>query len=247
MSANRTMGDVKPRAKPRAFKWSPAARDLVRASLDATGAELNRLITLIAQETGNPRDACLRFARQLGLKAKRPYRTWSKREQAELEHLLELYPVRTVAMKLRRQIHQIYGMCRRLGISAKARKESLSMYALARLLHKRPQIVRRWIESGALQAENEGTANVPRHMVSQDSLRRFCKNHPELIAGDRISQERLKFIFEYVFPRPHNDLLPVRESKKERAAYAQQMSAEEREDEFKSTDVEGYEESQESL
>ena len=226
------MRDLKPRKKARAFKWSQAARDAVRANINASGAELNRLITMISQETGNPRDACLRFARQLGVNAKRPYRRWSKREQAELEHLLELYPVRTVAIKLRRQIHQIYGMCRRIGISAKARKESLSMYALARLLHKRPQIVRRWIESGALQAENEGTANVPRHMVSQDSLRRFCQDHPELIAGDRISQERLKFIFEYVFPRPHNDLLPVRESKKERAAYAQQMSVEDQEDEF---------------
>lgn len=241
------MGDLSSAGRPRSFKWSQAARDAVRNNLNARGPELRDLISRIAQETGNPRDACLRFARQLGIKAKRPYRRWSKREQDDLEHLLELYPVRTVALKLRRQIHQIYGMCRRLGISAKARKESLSMYALARLLHKRPQIVRRWIDNGALQAENEGTAKVPRHMVSQDSLRRFCQDHPELIAGDRISQERLKFIFEYVFPRPHNDLLPVQESKKERAAYAQQMSAEEREDEFNLTDGEGYEESQESL
>lgn len=84
-------------------------------------------------------------------------------------------------------------------------------------------------------------------MVSQDSLRRFCKDHPELIAGDRISQERLKFIFEYVFPRPHNDLLPVRESKKERAAYAKQMSGEEPENEFNPSEGDGHEESQESL
>src|SRR5215470_4883045 len=161
------------RNQPRVFRWSQTARDAVRANINASGAELNQLITRISQETGNPRDACLRFARQLGVKAKRPYRRWPKREQDDLEHLLELYPVRMVALKLRRQIHQIYGMCRRLGISSKARKESLSMYALARLLHKRPQIVRKWIESGALQAENEGTAHVPRPMVSQDSLRRF--------------------------------------------------------------------------
>jgi len=52
---------------------------------------------------------------------------------------------------------------------------------------------------------------------------------------------------EYVFPRPHNDLLPVRESKRERAAYAEQMSGEEREDELNLTDGESYEESHESL
>lgn len=237
------MGDLSSTVRPRSFKWSSAARDAVRANLNASGPELQDLITRISQETGNPRDACLRFARQLGIKAKRPYRKWSQREQNDLEHLLELYPVRTVALKLRRQVHQIYGMCRRLGISTKARKESLSLYALARLLHKRPQIVRRWIAGGALQAENEGTTSVPRHMVSQDSLRRFCKDHPELIAGDRISQERLKFIFEYVFPRPHNDLLPVRESKKERAAYEKQMEEEEGDDEF-SPGREGCDESQ---
>jgi hypothetical protein len=36
----------------------------------------------------------------------------------------------------------------------------------------------------------------------------------------------LKFIFEYVVPRSHEDLLRVRESKKERHAYEEQMQEE---------------------
>jgi hypothetical protein len=143
-------------------------------------------------------------------------------ERSDLEHLLELYPVRTVAIKLRRPSSQIYGMMHRLGISAKIRKESLSMYALARLLHKRPQIVHKWIESGSLIADNEGSQTVPRLMISHENLARFCKEHPELIAGARTNPERLEFIFQYVFPHSHAELLAVRESKKERAAYRAQ-------------------------
>jgi hypothetical protein len=113
-------------------------------------------------------------------------------------------------------------MCR-MGISSKTSADRLSMYALARLLHKRPQVIRKWIVGGELEAENEGTDKVPRFMISQENLRSFCKKHRELIDGSRVDRERLKFIFEYIFPRSHQDLLAVRESKKEREAFREQM------------------------
>src|SRR5579864_4168538 len=72
------MDEPKKRRKPRTFKWSRTARQTILANLNASGAELRKLITEISQQTGNPRDACLRFARQLGLKAKQQYRRWSK-------------------------------------------------------------------------------------------------------------------------------------------------------------------------
>lgn len=220
MSANQ-------RRKPRVFKWSQAARDAIRNNLGATGSELRKVITKLAQDTGNPRDACLRFARQLGVNAKQSYRPWSLKEQQMLEHELEFSSVKTVALKLRRSPAQVYAMMHRMGISAKDHKESLSMYALARLLKKRPQIVRKWIESGELKAKNEGTQKLPRFMIFQDDLRKFVKEHRELITANRVDRERLKFIFEYVFPRSHEDLLRVRESKKEREAYEEQMQDEE--------------------
>lgn len=93
MSANQ-------RRKPRIFKWSQAARDVVRNNLGATGSELRKLITKLAQDTGNPRDACLRFARQLGLNTEQSYRPWSLKEQQVLEHELEFSSVKTVALKI---------------------------------------------------------------------------------------------------------------------------------------------------
>jgi ribosome-binding protein aMBF1 (putative translation factor) len=219
MSANQ-------RRKPRVFKWSQAARDAVRNNLGATGSELRKVITELAEDSGNPRDACLRFARQLGMNTKQSYRPWSLKEQQVLEHELEFSSVKTVALKLRRSRAQVYAMMHRMGISAKDNKESLSMYALARLLKKRPQIVRKWIESGELKAQNEGTQKLPRFMIFQEDLRKFVKEHRELITANRVDRERLKFIFEYVFPRSHEDLLRVRESKKEREAYEEQMQNE---------------------
>lgn len=197
---------------------------MVRTNLTATGPELRDLITRLSEETGNPRDACLRFARQLGIQTKRPYRRWSAKELEDLEHELEFHKVKKVAMKLRRTSGQVYAMMHRMGISGRSGTGDLSMYALARLLHKRPQILRGWIKSGALEAENEGTEKVPRFMISQDGLRRFCKKHRDLIDASRVDRERLKFVFEYIFPRSHQDLLPVRESKKERRAYKDRMS-----------------------
>jgi hypothetical protein len=41
-----------------------------------------------------------------------------------------------------------------------------------------------------------------------------------------VRQDRLDFVIEYAFPRSHVDLLPVREAKKERAAYAAQIQDE---------------------
>src|SRR6185503_11383078 len=55
----------------REYRWSKAARDLVRANLKASGADLSVLITLLEKESGNPRSACWKFARRMGIHSKR--------------------------------------------------------------------------------------------------------------------------------------------------------------------------------
>jgi len=41
--------------------------------------------------------------------------------------------------------------------------------------------------------------------------------------GRRLNIDRLNFVKDFVFPASHAELLPVRESKKERAAYEEQL------------------------
>src|ERR1700737_668255 len=57
----------------RFFRWSRDSRELVSANLKASGSELSELIDKLETQSGNPRDACLRFARQLGVKTGRKY------------------------------------------------------------------------------------------------------------------------------------------------------------------------------
>jgi hypothetical protein len=63
-------------------------------------------------------------------------------------------------------------------------------------------------------------------VITADDFVDFCKKHPEAILRGRVREERLDFVIEYAFPRSHVDLLPVREAKKERAAYAAQIQDE---------------------
>lgn len=216
------MDEPKKRRKPRTFKWSRTARQTILANLNASGAELRRLITEISQQTGNPRDACLRFARQLGLKAKQHYRRWSKQDIQKMENDLEVHKVRRVAVGLGRTRNQVYGMMHRLGISGKEKfTDRISLYAVARGIRKHPRVVRQWVQMKALHAQNEGTEAVPRWMISQEDLQRFEKKHHKLIKASHVDRQRLKFMCEYVFPS--RDDMGTRESKKERAAYEEQM------------------------
>ena len=59
-----------------------------------------------------------------------------------------------------------------------------------------------------------------------DDFCTFCKEHRSEILGRRLNADRLSFVQTFVFPPSHMELLPVRESKKERAAYEEQMKKE---------------------
>jgi hypothetical protein len=102
----------------RAFRWSREAREMVRMELsrDAAGepVSLNKLISSLVRESGHPRDACLRFARQMGISRKRKYRAWSEEEQQQLLALLNSNSVAFIAGKLNRSRWAVYAHLRRL-------------------------------------------------------------------------------------------------------------------------------------
>lgn len=212
--------------KRRTFRWSREARDLVRSNLQVSGSDLRRLVTDLSQMTGYPRDACLRFARSMGVKAKKSYRKWSERETKRLFELLENHSIRTVATELRRSRKSIERRQARLGVSSAMYKDSFTKYTLAELLHIRRRAVQKWIDDGLLKARVEGTLRLPRLIIEAADFVCFCHEHPEAVHEGRVRPDRLEFVFKFVFPRSHVDLLPVREAKKERAAYQEQMRAE---------------------
>lgn len=224
-------GEESLRRKRRTFRWSKEARELVRdhlagqrATLGGPGEEaVPMLIKQIAKVSGNPRDACWRFARQTGIVGKRIHRPWPERAQQRLLDLVAAQPLPEVAVAMHRSLSSIRSMLYRLGASASMGKDWFTKYTLAEALHIRPEEVQRWIDAGWLKSRVVQTQKLRRQIIDADDFSAFCKAHGREVVGRRLNLDRLNFVKDFVFPSSHAELLPVRESKKERAAYEKQI------------------------
>jgi len=217
----------------RTFRWSKEARELVRIQLNAqraqlrgqdSGNELRVLVTELVRVSGNPRDACSRFARQAGVSGKRAYCQWHERAQQRLLDLIAVQPLPEVAIAMRRSPGSIRAMLYRLGANARMGQDWFTKCTLAEALHIRPVEVQRWITLGWLKCRVVQTGKLQRAIIDADDFSEFCKAHSREVVGRRLNIDRLNFVKDFVFPPSHAELLPVRESKKERAAYEEQMS-----------------------
>jgi hypothetical protein len=232
------MGDVHDGNSRREFRWSKAARDLVRANLNASGNQLSALLTKLMEESGNPRWACRRFVRRMGIKSRRPYRMWTQPEQDRLLKLIDLYPINEAAKLMRRSRSSIWHMLYRLGANAKMGKDSFTKYTLAVALHVRPETIELWINRGWLHAKEMETGPGKRVVIEAEDFCQFCRKHTKDAVGNRLTRERLDFVYHIAFPPSHAELLPVRESRKERSAYEAQLKEEEAGGESRPVDAE---------
>lgn len=132
---------------------------MVRAELSRHAAgnpiRLRDLISCLVRESGHPRDACLRFARQMGITQKRNYRVWSDEDRQQLLTLLKCNSVAVIAAKLNRSRSAVYSQIRQIGRSGAAGEDGNTKYLLARLLRTRPDTVQNWIDAGLLPAHAE--------------------------------------------------------------------------------------------
>ena len=217
----------------RTFRWPKEARELVRIHLHARRAqphgqdsatELRVLVTKLVEVSGNPRDACRRFARQSGICGKRAYCQWPERAQQRLLELIAVQPLPEVAIAMRRSPGSIRAMLYRLGANARMGQDWFTQSTLAEALHIRPEDVQRWITLGWLKCRVVQTGKLQRAIIDADDFSAFCKAHSREVVGRRLNIDRLNFVKDFVFPPSHAELLPVRESKNERAAYEEQMS-----------------------
>jgi len=129
-------------------------------------------------------------------------------------------------------------MLYRLGANARMGQDWFTKYTLAEALHIRPEEVQRWITLGWLKCRVVQTGKLQREIIDADDFSEFCKAHGRAVVGRRLNMDRLNFVKDFVFPPGHAELLPVRDSKKERAAYEEQMSRSVRSD----MDEEAYDE-----
>ncbi len=219
--------------KRRVFRWSGAARDTARAYLQAKKYpqdarlglpnDLKALVARLVEVSGNPSDACRRFARQLGVREKQSYRPWTDKEQQKLLDLIASHPVHEVALVLRRTMASVHSMLRRLDANGRIGQDWFTKYTLAEALHIRAEEVQKWIDRGWLKCRIVETGILEKQVIDAADFCDFCKQHRREIVRRRLNFDRLDFVQTFVFPPSHVELLPVREAKKEQAEYEEQM------------------------
>jgi hypothetical protein len=202
--------------KRRIFRWSQEAVRLVmeyRERLNGApphDAERRRLVAKLTKVSKNPPDACLRFLRRYGVAKMRSYRAWTIREQQRLVELLDEVPVEEAARILDRPSASVRAMLHRLGLGVRQRREWFTVSLLAQALHIGRDVVRRWVDRGWLQCRVVQTQSVKLQIIDADQFCSFIKSYGHKVVGNRLSSEGLAFVRDYVFPRPHADLLSVR-------------------------------------
>jgi hypothetical protein len=174
-----SMGEADGVHKRRMFRWPKEARELVREYKEQTSRsqehnETGRrmLITKLAAISGNPRDACLRFLRELGVHQKRAYREWTKPEQQRLLDLIITMPVEEAAKILRRPAGSVRSMLHRLGIGGKTGREWFTSFPSPAYCTPAPMKYRSgstWAGSSralSLLPERKRTSSIPMISVS---------------------------------------------------------------------------------
>jgi hypothetical protein len=203
--------------KRRTFQWSDEARQLavdcrrrIEKAGNHRGCDKEQILSKLVQISGNPRDACLRFLRRLGVAEKRSYREWTTREQQRLIELMDDVPVEEAARVLRRPPSSVRSMLHRLGMGVRQSREWFTVSLLAQALHISRDEVRKWIDRGWLQCRVVQAQSVRVQIIDVDDFCSFVKNYGREVIGNRLSYEGLAFVRDYVFPRSHADLLSVR-------------------------------------
>ena len=132
-----------------------------------------------------------------------------------------------VSLKLHQKIiargAAIYAKLWSMGLSVGMANDCFTVRSLAAALNGARETVQSWVDRGLLEAKVETKGQRSRITISGDAFTRFCKQHGKLVVGNRLDRDRLEFVRNFVFAPSHVELLPVRESKKERAAYEAQI------------------------
>jgi len=205
------------RPKRRTFHWSDEAKQFVadrRQRMEKYGkhrrGDKEQILLRLAEISGNPRNACLRFLRRLGVVEQRSYREWTTREQQRLIELMDGVPVEEAARVLRRPPASVRSMLHRLGLGVRQSREWFTVSLLAQALHIGRDEVRKWINRDWLQCRVIQAQSVKVQIIDADDFCAFVKNYGREVIGNRLSYEGLVFVRDYVFPRPHANLFSVR-------------------------------------
>jgi hypothetical protein len=214
------MGYGSGQQKRRVFRWSEDVRQYALeckrniGSISQHGESERQLVGKLEEMSGNPRDACLRFLKQLGAVPRRGYRPWTKPEQQRLVDLINRMPIVEAARVLGRTTSSVQTMLHRLGLGGRQMREWFTTSLLAQCLHVSREQVQRWIDRGWLPCRVVQTRGLRMQIIDADDFCEFIEKYGRQVVGRRLSYEGLLFVRNYVCPPKHSELLSVRGSYK---------------------------------
>lgn len=213
-----------PSPKRRSWRrWPPEALEIVKQKKPP--ATLCRELETVS---GNDTRACWRFLNKHGIE--RPgsatRHTFDRKTCDRLVEYISNHGIQAAAEKFGYNTKSLYNLLYRQD-HTKMSKNTMTLRQLAVYLRMRFSQVRGWVERGLLRAQRrEFKSGAVSHLIQFKEVRRFCKNHPELLLTSRSCPGRMSFLEEFLFAPKVVGLLHSHESKREAGASAREGSIE---------------------
>jgi hypothetical protein len=197
-------------------RWPPDAFAILRQNKNPVA-----LCEELMAVTGNGKRACWRFLNKHGIQ--RPgaaaRHKFDRQKTNELIEYISDHGVHAAAIRFGYDAKSLYNLLYRQE-HTNLSTDAMSLRELCAHLHIRHGQAIRWIELGLLSAVRRESGNgVVSYRIEFEALRRFCREHRNLLVTRRSSPNRIRFLEEYVFAPKHAELLRTRESKREAEAF----------------------------
>lgn len=205
--------------------WSAEAKAIAAQAKVLSGNKLEQLVVRLQRNTGRTKEACWRFVIQYGIKGTVDHRRWTEAEIDVVREELVKRSVDEVAKKLNRTPKAIRNMLRRNQLSVREiRCDLFSVESLASVLHVQKSEIVFWIEHGWLDATVENRGKRRFYVITAEGLTRLYKHHQaDLLKRGIRNHSLFEAYLQYCYSPKHTvgeQLLDVRQAKRERAAYA---------------------------
>jgi hypothetical protein len=210
------------------YVWPEKALSLVRSTRipKKDGAMIVQQLKAI---TSYPEKACWRLAERHGFRRPLCRREWSQEDFEKIVKMCEAdRPVSEIADYFGVSLKTIYQKIFKSGKRAGRSGSIYTVSLIAGVLHVGRPTVKQWAAEGRLQLKTEQRGGVTIQYLEDEDFERFCRENQNYLiydVGGRIApRERIRFLKEFVAAADMPDDFSARGHKRERHAYARQMS-----------------------
>lgn len=203
--------------------WPPEAYEFARQAKAANALKLESLIRRLQRRTGRRRRDCALFLLRQIASTRHP-QVWTDDEIDKVRELALSLSSDAIAAKLGRSAEAVRCMCKRKMIRLReVRCDFFSIHSLAAEMHVRSDEVKYWIAQGWLEATKVEQKRGVSYKITPEALQKCLRVHLDQLQKRHVRSSAIIRVFrEYCYVPKHTDgeqLLKVREAKREQAAF----------------------------